>query len=53
LRQRRWLDPSRDAVQQFGGAVEFGRPPLAAVLGLGEQPTTALDGAVRLATRAA
>src|SRR5512132_841833 len=44
LRQRRWLDPSRDAVQQFSGPVQLEGPPPTAVLGLGQQPTTALDG---------
>jgi hypothetical protein len=28
-------------VEELGGAVEFGRPLVAAVLGLGEQPTAA------------
>jgi hypothetical protein len=42
LRERRRLDAGRHAAEQFNGAVEFGGPPLAVVLGLGEQPNAAL-----------
>jgi hypothetical protein len=31
-------------VEEFGGAVQFGRPLVAAVLGLGQQSTAAVDG---------
>jgi len=42
LRERRRLDAGRHAAEQFSGAVEFDGPPLAVVLGLGEQRNAAL-----------
>jgi hypothetical protein len=52
LRERRRLDAGRHAAEQFNGAVEFGGPPLAVVLGLGEQPNAALGLGYAEASRA-